>query len=95
LKNQGWSRKVKADVRRVRALPPEAWEEPDTDYTENHTLIGRSFACSVCGELGAHNCIPRIVDHILHSKTLQNAIMELSEAYTVTDEYEEGISDVE
>jgi hypothetical protein len=90
LKNQGWSRKVKADVRRVRALPPEVWEESDTDYTENHTLIGRSFACSVCGELGAHNCLPRIVDAILHSKTLQNAIVELSGAYDAsTEEYEE------
>jgi hypothetical protein len=88
-----WSRKVKADVRRVRALPPEAWAEVDTEYTGNHTMIGRSFACSVCGALGTHSCIPTLVDHILHSKTLQEAIVEFSEAYNISDEYHEESTD--
>jgi hypothetical protein len=94
-KNKGWSRKLLADVRRVRALPPETLEERGSDYTPDHTLVGRSLACGVCGALGSHNCVPVMVEYFFRSPTLQNAYFELVEAYSQNPQFYEELEDNE
>ena len=93
VKRQGWSTKVKKDVRRVRNMPIEEFEEEGSDYRPAHTLIGRSLACSVCGALGEHHCVPVMVEAFLRSPTLQNAYFEILEAYRQNPEYLEELSD--
>jgi hypothetical protein len=76
-KHRGWSKAVKADVRRVRAMSEDEWNETVSDYLPEHTLVGRSLACDYCGELGEHNCMPALLEKFIRVPILQDAFVQL------------------